>query len=60
MMFGRELKTKLHELKREKQLVNEATRELDWRRKVAGKLKANQSQAASTSNLIPGQHHSEI
>ena len=55
MMFRRELKTKLPELKREKQLVDEATRKLDWRRKVAGKLKADQSRAASTNNLIQGQ-----
>ena len=38
MIFGRELKTKLPQLKREKPLVDEATREVDWRRKVTGKL----------------------
>ena len=41
LMFSRELKTKIPELRREKSQLDQAIRDLDWKNKLVGKAKAD-------------------
>ena len=53
-MFGRELKTKLPELKRQDSILNQTTKERDWRQKLSQKAYADQKNRASTNPVAPG------
>ena len=53
-MFGRELKTKIPELRREKSQLDEAIRDLDWKNKLAGKAKADDHRGAKASTVEVG------
>ena len=53
-MFGRELKTKIPELRREKSQLDEAIRDLDWRNKLVGKAKADDHRGAKPSTVEVG------
>ena len=54
LMFGRELKTKLPELRPDKSIVDESIRDRDWNRKLAGKAYADKHRQAKQSPVIPG------
>ena len=53
-MFGRELKTKIPELRREKSQLDEAIRDLDWKNKLVGKAKADDHRGAKPSTVEVG------
>ena len=54
LMFGRELKTKLPELRREQSMLDEGTRDHDWENKLAGKVYADDKRSATPSDIKPG------
>ena len=54
MMFERELKTKLPELRRDKNIVDESIRDRDWNKKVAGKEYADKHRQANQNPINPG------
>ena len=53
-MFGRELKSKLPELRRETSVLDEGTRERDWSHKLTQKTYADCRRRASDSPVLPG------
>ena len=55
LMFGRELKTKLPELVKEKQLIDEDIRDRDYENKTRGKLYADKKRNATEKDLTVGQ-----
>ena len=54
LMFGRELKTKLPELRPNKSVLDEGMRDRDWNRKLAGKMYADKRQHAVDNPIAPG------
>ena len=54
LMFGRELKSKLPELRRDTSVLDESTRERDWRKKLIQKTYADYRRRASDSQVLPG------
>ena len=54
LMFGRELKTKLPELRGEKSVLDESSRERDWQHKLEHKEYADSKRGAANSSLVPG------
>jgi transposase InsO family protein len=54
LMFGRELKTKLPELRRQDSFQNEEIKERDWGQKLNQKAYADYNNKASTSPVVPG------
>ena len=54
LMFGRELKTKLPELRRQDSILNQTTKERDWRQKLSQKAYADEKNRASTNPVAPG------
>ena len=55
LMFGRELKTKLPELRNESVLVNQGVRDRDWERKFEGKKNADEKRKAKFSSVELGE-----
>lgn len=53
-MFGRELKTKLPEIRREQSLLDESMRERDWSQKLAQKAYADKMWGATPNPIILG------
>ena len=53
-MFGRELKTKLPELRPNKSVLDEGMRDRDWNRKLAGKMYADKRRHAVDNPIAPG------
>ena len=54
LMFGRELKTKLPELRGERSVLDEISRERDWQHKLEHKEYADSKRGARSSSLAPG------
>ena len=54
LMFGRELKTKLPELRGERSVLDESSRERDWQHKLEHKEYADSKRGATNSSLAPG------
>ena len=54
LMFGRELKTKLPELKRASNLLDEGVRDRDWNHKFTHKEHADNKRGAAESPVVPG------
>ena len=54
LMFGRELKTKLPELRGEQSVLDESSRERDWQHKLEHKEYADSKRGATNSSLAPG------
>lgn len=54
LMFNRELRTKLPELRRGGGIVNESTRDRDWKTKLMGKQYSDQKRGAIDKELKPG------
>ena len=54
LMFGREIKTKLPELRPDKSLINESTRDRDWSQKLTHKAYADNKSGATWSPIVPG------
>ena len=54
LMFGRELKTKLPELREEQSVLDESSRECDWQLKLEHKEYAGSKHSATNSSLVPG------
>ncbi|CAB3999022.1 Neural cell adhesion molecule 1, partial [Paramuricea clavata] len=55
MMFGRELTTKLPELRPDKNILNESIRDRDWNKEVAGKEYADKHRQANQNPINPGE-----
>ena len=55
LMFGRELKTKLPELRKEKDMSDEEVRDRDYQNKLAGKLYADDKRGAVEKEIEVGQ-----
>ncbi|CAB3997741.1 Neural cell adhesion molecule 1, partial [Paramuricea clavata] len=55
MMFGRELKTKLPELRPDKNILDESIRDRDWNKKVAVKEYADKHRQANQNPINPGE-----
>ena len=53
-MFGRELKTKLPELRPNKSVLDESTRDRDWNQKRAGKMYRDKQRLAIDNPITPG------
>ena len=53
-MFGREIKTKLPELKAGKSVIDERTRDRDWSYKLAQKAHTDGKRGAVRSSIVPG------
>ena len=53
-MFGRELKTKLPELRRAGNLLDEGVRDRDWNHKFTYKEHADNKRGAAESPVVPG------
>ena len=53
-MFGRELKTKLPELRPNKSVLDESIRDRDWNQKLASKMYADKQRHAVDNQLAPG------
>ena len=53
-MFGRELKTKLPELRPNKSVLDEGVRDQDWNQKLAGKMYADKRRHAVDNPIAPG------
>ena len=53
-MFGRELKTKLPELRRAGNLLDEGVRDRDWNHKFTHKEHADNKRGAAESPVVPG------
>ena len=54
LMFGRELKTKLPELRRAGNLLDEGVRDRDWNHKFTHKEHADNKRGAAESAVVPG------
>ena len=54
LMFGRELKTKLPELRPNKSVLDESTRDRDWNQKLAGKMYRDKQRHAVDNPITPG------
>ena len=54
LMFGTELKTKLPELRPNKSVLNESTRDRDWNQKLAGKMYGDKQRHAVNNPITPG------
>lgn len=54
MMFGRELRTKLPELRPHKSVLDEGIRDRDWSRKLTGKMYADRQRRAANNPVTPG------
>ncbi|KAK3754565.1 hypothetical protein QZH41_017002 [Actinostola sp. cb2023] len=54
LMFGRELRTKLPELRRDESISTEGTRDRDWSNKLAGKMYADIKRGATPNEVTPG------
>ena len=54
LMFGRETKTKLPELKADKSVIDESTRDRDWSYKLAQKAHTDGKRGAVRSSIVPG------
>ena len=54
LMFGREMCTKLPDLRRKAQIADEEAREKDWEKKVQGKQYADKKRRAKDSGIEPG------
>ena len=54
LMFGRELKTKLPELRRTGNLLDEGVRDRDWNHKFTHKEHADNKRGAAESPVVPG------
>ena len=54
LMFGKELKTKLFELRPSKTVLDENIRDRDWNRKLTGKLYADKQRHATCNPTVPG------
>ena len=54
LMFGRELKSKLPELRRDKSVMDESIRDRDWSQKLSGKQYADKRRGAEQSLAMPG------
>ena len=53
LMFGREIKTKLLELRPDKSVINESTRDRDWIQKLTHKTYADNKRGATWSPIVP-------
>ena len=53
-MFGRELKTKLPELRPNKSVLDESIRDRDWNHKLSSKLYADKQRNATSNPVLPG------
>ena len=54
LMLGREIKTKLPELRPDKSVINESTRDRDWSHKLTQKAYADGKRGAALSPIVPG------
>ena len=54
LMFGRELKTKLPELRPNKSVLDENIRDLDWNHKLSNKFYADKRRNATFNPAVPG------
>ena len=54
IMFGRELRTKLPELRNDKRVQDECVRDCDWNHKLAGKRYADNRRCGKPITLLPG------
>lgn len=54
LMFRRELKTKLPELRPNKSVLDENTRDLDWSHKLSSKFYADKQRKATFNPVVPG------
>lgn len=54
LMFGRELKTKLPELRPNKSVLDESIRDRDWNHKLSSKLYADKQRNATSNPVLPG------
>ena len=54
-MFGREMRTKLPELRVDKSVLDEKVRDRDWEQKLKGKMYADQKVKAKPSDVSVGQ-----
>ena len=54
LMFGREVRTKLPELRRDKAAGDEAIRDRDWNRKQSSKAQQDQKRGAMPNTICPG------
>ena len=54
LMFGRELKTKLPELRPNKSVLDENIRDLDWNHKLSSKFYADKQRNATFNPVVPG------
>ena len=54
LMFGRELKTKLPELRSDKYIPDENVRDRDWNHKLTAKAYADSRRGAVLNSVLPG------
>ena len=54
LMFWRELKTKLPELRPNKSVLGESTRDRDWNQKLASKMYGDKQRQAVDNRITPG------
>ena len=54
LMFSREIRTKLPELRRDKVVLNEEIRDRDWRNKVSQKVYADTKHGAKENDIVLG------
>ena len=54
LMFGKEIRTKLPELRRDKVMLNEEIRDRDWQNKVSQKVYADLKHGAKENDIVPG------
>ena len=54
LMFGRELKTKLPELRPNKSMLDESFRDRDWKHKLSSKFYADKQRNATFNPVVPG------
>ena len=54
LMFGREIKSKLPELRPDRSVIDESTRDRDWSNKLAQKAYVDDKLGAVPSPIIPG------
>ena len=53
-MFGRELRTKLPELRNDKRIQDESVRDGDWNHKLTGKRYADNRRCGKPTTVLPG------
>ena len=54
LMFGREIRTKLPELRPDKVVLNEEISDRDWRNKVSQRVYADVKRGAKENDIVPG------